>query len=266
MGPPEVPAPVARSDPDGVAEARPRPPGSIDLRALPPPSPWDQLRLRLAVPGGRANAATALGGVAALVAVALLAWTLLRPEPPRAEDVLPMATSAASPSTPGAVTPGTTQPTQPTRVVVHAAGAVVTPGVYTLAPGARVADLIDAAGGLTADADPDRLNLAQPLADGTRVYVPRDGEDVPPEVTVVGTPPVDAPTGDPVPTAPVDLNTAGLEELDALPGVGPTTAQAIIDHRDMVGPFRSVDELLDVRGIGDAKLEQLRPLVTVGGP
>jgi competence protein ComEA len=158
---------------------------------------------------------------------------------------------------------------EPTEVVVHAAGAVTTPGLYRLPPDARVADVVAAAGGLAADADGDRLNLAAPLADGMRVYVPRVGEAVVPPV-VAGEAPsqtTDGETeGDPTtggPEALVDVNTATAAELDELPGVGPATAEAIIDHREEQGPFRSVDDLLDVRGIGDAKLADLRDRVRV---
>jgi competence protein ComEA len=121
-----------------------------------------------------------------------------------------------------------------------------------------VADAIAAAGGLTPAADASRINLAAPVADGERVYVLAVGEQEP--AVAVGSSPSgegDAPAG------PVNLNTADAEALDALPGVGPATAAAIIDHREKVGPFTAVDQLLDVPGIGDAKLEALRDLVTV---
>jgi competence protein ComEA len=141
---------------------------------------------------------------------------------------------------------------------VHVAGAVAAPGVHELAAGARVVDAIEAAGGLAADADGSRINLAAPLTDGARVYVPAVGEE-PPPVAVGGL------TGDAgsAPAGPVDLNTADAAALEALPGVGPATAAAIIEHRAEIGAFSSVDELLDVPGIGEAKLEALRDLVTV---
>ncbi len=133
-------------------------------------------------------------------------------------------------------------------LIVQAAGAVVRPGVYHLAAGARVGDLIAQAGGFTADADADRVNLASPLGDGVRVWVPRRGEADPP--VVIGGWRVDRRScrrghG---PPALVDLNTATAAELDALPGVGPATAAAIIDHRHRNGPFRTVDDLAEVRG------------------
>lgn len=160
----------------------------------------------------------------------------------------------------------TTAPTAPAALFVHAAGAVTRPGVYELPAGARVVDLVDAAGGPTPDADPARVNLAEPLADGARVYLPRLGEVPPP-----GPPPAagsgggEGVSGSGSDAGLVDLNTADEAELDELPGIGPATAASIVAHRSVNGPFGGVDELLDVRGIGPAKLEQLRPLVTTGG-
>jgi len=140
--------------------------------------------------------------------------------------------------------------------VVAAAGAVVSPGLYRLAAGSRVADLLNAAGGPTPDADVDQLNLAMKVSDGDRVYVPRKGEAPPPAAGLGG---VTGTAAD----APVNLNTATLEQLDALPGVGPATAQAILDYRKQHGRFRSVQDLLQVGGIGPAKLEKLRQRVKV---
>ena len=118
-------------------------------------------------------------------------------------------------------------------------------------------DLITAAGGPTAEADTQLVGLAATLTDGVRVYVPKVGESPPP--------PVGGSTGNAVatPAAPVDLNAATPEQLDALPGVGPATAAAIVAHRQEIGRYTTVEELLDVRGIGPAKLEAMRPLVTV---
>jgi competence protein ComEA len=196
-----------------------------------------------------------------VVALAVVAWLLLRtPDGPPTEALLPMAGGASDASTSSSAvsSPGSSSGAAATAasgvVLVHAAGAVMEPGVYSLPAGSRVADLVDAAGGPAPDADLDQLNLAAPLVDGERVYVPRAGETV--VAASSGTVADDA-------AGPLDLNAATLEELDELPGIGPATARAIIDERERRGGFRSVDELLDVRGIGPAKLEDLRPLVRV---
>lgn len=220
----------------------------------PPPrptsvAPWRE-RIELLAQTPPLTPARIAGGAAAVVALVLAAWFLLRtPTGPPTEELLPLATEA---TVGGAGASASTTTSAATAVLAHAAGAVVHPGVYELPPGARVTDLIDAAGGPLPDADLDQLNLAAPVADGERVYVPRLGETV---VVTAGA--ADAPDG------PLDLNTATIEQLDALPGVGPATAQAIIDERDRRGGFGAVDDLLDVRGIGPAKLEALRELVRV---
>jgi competence protein ComEA len=141
-------------------------------------------------------------------------------------------------------------------VIVHVAGAVASPGLYRLGGAPRVADAVDAAGGVAPDADVDALNLAAPVADGQRIYVPRQGE--------AGADPSAGDTGVvAADSQPVDLNSATSEQLDALPGIGPSTAEAIISYRREHGRFRSVDELLEVRGIGQAKLDELRAKVRV---
>ena len=141
-------------------------------------------------------------------------------------------------------------------VVAHVAGAVARPGLYRLGGSPRIADAIDAAGGPATDADLDQVNLAAPVADGERVYVPRRGESPPPVAGAGGGPSAAA-------AGPLDLNTATAEQLEDLPGVGPSTAAAILAYRQEHGRFRSVDELLEVRGIGEARLAELRPKVRV---
>jgi len=145
-------------------------------------------------------------------------------------------------------------------VVVHVAGAVQRPGLQALTGKVRVADALAAAGGPLPDADLERVNLAAVVADGQRIYVPRKGESALP--AVVGADGAGGPSG--ASGAPLDLNAATVEQLDALPGVGPSTANAIVVYRQQHGRFRSVDELRNVRGMGEAKLNQLRPLVVVG--
>jgi len=149
-------------------------------------------------------------------------------------------------------------------VLVHVAGAVDAPGVVELPGGSRAVDAVRAAGGLRADADPDRLNLAAVIEDGHRIVVPVRGEPAPEELVPTGS--GDGSSGASVgPVGGViDLNSATQEQLETLPGVGPATATAIISHRDANGPFRTVESLIDVRGIGEAKLDAVRDLVTVG--
>jgi competence protein ComEA len=139
------------------------------------------------------------------------------------------------------------------RVVVDVVGAVRRPGLYRLAQGSRIADALTRAGGATTRADLAQVNLAAPLADGEQVVVPRRGAGIVPTGAGLG-----SAAG---PAAPVQLSTATLEQLDSLPGVGPVTAQKILDYRQEHGAFQSVDELDAVPGIGPKRLEQLRELV-----
>ncbi len=151
----------------------------------------------------------------------------------------------------------TTTTAPPPPSLVHVTGAVLHPGVLRLPEGARVVDAIDAAGGARPDADLARVNLAEAVADGARVYIPAQGEALPPAPVTGGSAGGTGAGGGGSPSV-VDLNRATAEELDRLPGVGPATAAAIVAHREQRGPFRSVDDLLQVRGIGTAKLEALR--------
>ncbi len=277
---PQPPAP----DPDPPPDPWPAPSAALGPPGLPPPfdrvppgrrgpsplPPWlDAVRQRAGL-DVRVGAWIAV----ALVAVLVGLW-LLRPAPPPVEETLPMASTsdpaAADPSAGATGAPGdasSTSSVPPADVVVHAAGAVARPGVYTLEPSARVDDLVRAAGGLAPDADGARINLAAPLADGARVYVPHLGElDPPPVVGPDQGAPADAgpapPGEDDGPPAPIDLNTATEAELDELPGVGPAIAAAIVAFREENGGFTTVEDLLDVRGIGEAKLAEISPLVTV---
>ncbi|MCU1355222.1 MAG: ComEA family DNA-binding protein [Acidimicrobiales bacterium] len=240
--------------------------------------------------------------MAVLVVVTGGGWWLLRPAAPPLDSSIPLASAAGGPvpaagagggagvggagggsggagqvgvAGSGAMDADSTT-TAVADLVVQASGAVARPGVYRLGATARVDDLVRKAGGLAADADRDRVNLAAPLTDGERVWVPRKGESEPPPLVAGGAAPAGSggggagasgsgsgSAGTTGPPQVVDLNTATAEQLDTLPGVGPATAQAILGYRAEHGRFGSVDELLEVRGIGDAKLEQLRPLVSV---
>lgn len=143
------------------------------------------------------------------------------------------------------VPPGPPAP-QVVPIYVHVAGAVSRPGVYRLAPDSRVFHALEAAGGATAGAVLAAVNLAARVTDGQRVVVPDRSE-----VASGGQP------------GKLDLNRAELHQLENLPGIGPALALAIIRHRDRVGRFASVDDLLEVSGIGERTLERIRPLVTV---
>ena len=134
-------------------------------------------------------------------------------------------------------------------ITVHVSGAVLSPGVVQVAAGARVGEAIAAAGGARPDADLGRVNLAAPLADGQQLFVPEsspDGE-------------AGAAAGD----GRIRVNLAGVEELEALPGVGPVLAERIVAYREEHGPFAVVEDLLDVPGIGEGKLAALRDAVLV---
>lgn len=146
----------------------------------------------------------------------------------------------------------------PAAIVVHVAGKVRHPGVYTLPSGARVVDAVTAAGGALPDVDSATLNLAAVLRDGEQIAV-----GLPGSVASGGQPGSGpAPGGGSAPRL-IDLNTATQEQLETLPGVGPVLAQSILDWRDQHGRFTSVDQLNDVKGIGTAKFAQLRSRVTV---
>jgi competence protein ComEA len=178
--------------------------------------------------------------LAVLVALLLVGGRLLLRSPPAQVAPAPAATVPAP------------RPVEP-RVVVDVVGAVRRPGLYRLAQSARVADAVARAGGATAKADLEQVNLAAPLADGEQVVVPRK---------VAGGPGAAAAgTGSSGSSGPVQLSTATLDQLDALPGIGPVTAQKILDYRAKHGAFRSVEELDAIPGIGPARIDQLRGLV-----
>ena len=147
-----------------------------------------------------------------------------------------------------------TSPPVRSLLVVHVVGEVRRPGLYRLRDGTRIADAVRRAGGARRSADLAALNLAAPLVDGVQVLVPPR--------SAPGAPPAASPSDGVVPAGPVSLSSATIEELDELPGVGPITAQKIVDYRAEHGPFASVDDLDAVPGIGPTRIEQLRDLVT----
>lgn len=195
------------------------------------------LRARLEeIVGRRIDTGVVVAAVALLVVGGLLAWGR-KP----AAAVAPPATVAA-PS--AAASPAAAQ------LFVHVAGAVRRPGLYALTTGDRVADAIEAAGGAGAKADLDLLNLAAPVSDGMKVEVLARGASAA-AAAAAGAP------------GAISLNSADQTALETIPGVGPVTAAAILAYRTEAGPFTSVEQLMEVSGIGPATLESIRPYVTL---
>lgn len=151
-------------------------------------------------------------------------------------------------------------------IAVHVIGAVPRPGLYEFAEGARVQDAIDAAGGLLSSANIDTVNLAALLEDGQQLNIPyRDGEE--PEAVEAAIPELPGESAAEAPPAEelslININTATVEELDSLPGIGPTIAQRIIDYRDENGPFDVIEDIMNVSGVGPSTFDQIKDLITV---
>lgn len=198
------------------------------------------------------------GGVAiaaVCVAVALAAWLWMAPSGVSGE---PAAVAPPRSAAQGA-TSAVRGPAAVATVTVHVVGEVRRPGVYVLPTGSRAADAVKAAGGLLGGADEAAVNLARMVADGEQLAVPKEGES--PAAGASGALAPGPATGA---AAKVDLNTATAEQLDTLPGIGPSTAAKIIADRTSNGPFRTVDDLMRVPGIGSSKFEALKDLVTAG--
>ncbi len=236
----------------------------VSADAVTRPAPMEPIADRLRAWVAWFGLARIVVSAISMVIVCVGAFWLVRSPPPSAEAILPQASlGVVPPSTlpipggqPIASLEGSGTLAPSADATVHVAGAVARPGVYLLAADARVDDAVGAAGGPTPEADVDALNLAAVVADGARVYVPERGEVVePPLPAVTGTGAVAAPPG------PVDINRATPDQLDALPGVGPATAAAIVAERERNGPFLAVDDLERVPGIGPAKLLGFRDLV-----
>jgi competence protein ComEA len=205
------------------------------------------------VPFVSVSRSTAFVLVSALLAILVLAGgRLARTGTASAPEIVAPLEPVSSPSTASARA----------ALVVHVVGAVRRPGLYRLREGARVADAVARAGGSTPSAELAALNLAAPLADGIQVLVPQRAV-VQPGVAPAVSPDAATPDGAIAGLgSKVSLATATVEELDELPGVGPVTAQKILDYRAEHGPFRSVEELDAVPGVGPTRVEQLRDLVT----
>lgn len=232
-------------------------------RPLPPPTWRDRLDAAGLRPDRLPTAAIVAGLVVAILA-AVVVTTIATGGPGRlgggsGPDValsLPQATVVTA-ATPGDFAPSTTLGGP---LHVHAAGAVARPGVVEVPAGARVSDVVTAAGGAAGDANLDLVNLAAPVKDGERIYIPRHGEATP--AVVASSSGAHSGGGD-TSSAIVNINEADQAALETLPGVGPATAKAILDYRTEHGRFRSVDDLLNVRGIGPSKLEQIKPFARV---
>lgn len=261
---------AVRDDPDDAADPAH---GHTRVRERPDPFPAPApAPVVPSVPGRHASRRLRIGGlrlgpvhlavvaVVAALAVGLAAWWAVRDQA-RAVPVAPAASDALGSATPLApVVPldgasGASGPAdEGEELVVDVAGKVRRPGIAVLPAGARVVDALEAAGGARRGVDLTALNLARPVVDGEQILV-----GVAPAAGVAGT--LDSPV--PGGVALVNLNTADQATLDTLPGVGPVTADAILAWRDSNGGFTSVDELLEVDGIGEATLADLAPLVTL---
>lgn len=216
------------------------------------------VRPRIEIPHARALVAIAVA------AGVLLTWWLLAGRPQTSGPVAPLAfSSTATPSaetsaTGTPVASGAAQAAAGPDLIVDVVGKVRQPGIVTVPKGSRVYQAIEAAGGLKGRVDTTALNLARELTDGEQILVGLD------PVEVSAAPGAAAPAaGEPAQGVKVNLNTATAEQLDTLPGVGPVTAQAILGWRQTNGRFGAVDDLLDVKGIGEATLAELRDLVMV---
>ena len=245
-----------------------------------PQRPWSRVGAMLAG-AGRQRVAVALLALAALL-VAGFVWVRATPHPAggREAEASSLGDASAGQGAAGSAAAGPgaaggsgvadrsgqvlprAEPDPPAgsagpsgRLAVHVAGHVRRPGLVRVPAGSRVNDAIRAAGGITSGADLDAVNLARKLTDGEQVLIPGPGDPPPP------LPPGAGPTPG-TPSAPLDLNTATVEQLDALPGVGEVTAGRIVAYRS-AHPFTAVDELLEVPGIGQRRFEQLKDLVTV---
>ncbi|HXO14468.1 MAG TPA: ComEA family DNA-binding protein [Mycobacterium sp.] len=264
---PDAAAPSERDDDDSDADTDPNSllPRWVQDGSTQHDGGW---LARVRADPGRAGA-IALAAIAA-IAVLVTVFTLMREQPaPVMSAKLPPVDMAATASRGPSAGPST-RPNQP--LVVSVVGLVHTPGLVTLAPGARIADALKAAGGSTDGADTSGLNMARQVDDGEQIVVGMAPVKGQPAVLGSSVSPGSA-APDPssstprpakgAPTALINLNTATVEQLDTLPGVGPVRAAAIVAWRNANGKFTSVDQLGEVDGIGPGRLEKLRPLVRV---
>jgi len=213
---------------------------SFDAEARPEPAAEPPVARRRRLDAAHVRVLATL----AVAAGVLLTWWLLS-ERPRTSSPDPVSLSATA-------APSTTATGNAGELVVDVVGKVRNPGIVTLPAGSRVHEAVAEAGGLRGKVDTSTLNMARVLTDGEQILVGVEPVAAAPSAS----------RGSQAGGAQISLATATLEQLDTLPGIGPVTAQAILDHRAEHGPFASVDDLLDVRGIGDATLADLRDRVT----
>jgi competence protein ComEA len=197
----------------------------------------------------------------AVAASVLLVWWLLsgRPHASGPDEPLAFTPTTSASASPGA-SPGTATAKPTDELVIDVVGKVRKPGIVTVPKGSRVFEAIAAAGGLKGDVDATAINMARLLTDGEQILIGAAPATVP---GVAGEAAAGSGSGSGAAPAKINLNTATAEQLDTLPGVGPVTAQSILSWRTENGRFTSVEDLLDVKGIGDATLADLRDLVTV---
>ncbi|NMC53271.1 MAG: ComEA family DNA-binding protein [Chloroflexi bacterium] len=174
----------------------------------------------------------ALIAIGVLIGLLSAGLILFVSSPPNSDPVMVLPTYTAEP------------------VWVHISGAVTNPGVYALSSPSRLQDAIQAAGGLSQQADETKINLASFISDGQKIVIPRQGETIETRTEESG-------------SAQININTASFEEIEALPGIGPQKASDILKYRETHGPFQSIDDLLKVNGIGEKTLQQIRPYITL---
>ena len=242
------PQPVARAtDEVAVAVLISAPMGFVE--------PQHGLRDRMATLAGRRTEVLTVLGVV-VVAVIVSGALMLRNQP---AVIAPPASEESSGSSPPA---GAAMPSPSPSLLVDVSGSVKHPGVYGVDDGARIQDAIEQAGGPLPKADLGALNLAQVVIDGQQIDVPRKGEVLAPAIGSTGTSSSATTSSTPAPGQVISLNSADEPTLETIPGVGPVTAQEIIDYRTTKGGFESVEDLLDIDGIGPATLEDIRPYVS----
>jgi competence protein ComEA len=207
---------------------------------------------------GRGGWLLAGAALAAGFVLAVIAGFLLRsPDPAPIIIDTPVPTATIEPT----ITPGPTETAQAIQAYVN--GAVNEPDVYILSPGSRVKQIVEAAGGFTDEANTAVINLAMPLVDGMQIYVPELKESTAEPQQIITQPTMPSRAGIGVGDLLININTAEQEELETLPGIGPVTAQKIIDYRTANGGFSTIEAILDVSGIGEVTFENIRDLITV---